>query len=227
MTEFVRASYEILTPIQPDLLQTIEQVGRVCYKSEDKITPTSAETFVRGIIKRSHLSVIEHWSVTVRFICDRGVSHELVRHRIASFSQASTRYVDYNKRGMQFIIPCWLTLKSMTGIEALSDIWNDPEGDGLTTEEAIWIEHMLQAEKRYRELRILGWPPEQARSVLPNSLKTELVMTANLREWRHIFSLRAAPPAHPQMRELMVPLLAEFKQRIPVIFDDILNGAGL
>lgn len=231
MAEFMRASYEILSPINgQEILRSIEQIGRVCYKSEDKITEDSALRFVESIIKRGHLSVIEHVCISVRFICDRGVSHELVRHRIASFSQESSRYCDYNKK-ITFIIPCWSSIIAMEDVQLRSgslvvdrskpcetqlDILGKlPQADNL------WINEMVNAECTYRWLRNCGWKPEQARSVLPNSLKTELVMTANLREWRHILSLRVAPPAHPQMRELMVPLLAEFKQRIPVIFDDI------
>lgn len=216
MAEFLRASYEILSPIdRKEILRFIEQIGRVCYKSEDKITEDSAQRFVASIVKRGHLSVIEHVSISVRFICDRGVSHELVRHRLASFSQESSRYCDYNKKGVRFIIPCWSNIP-IGQIE-----WGTMPIQYMTPAEVLWMRSMLDAELIYQGLRGMGWKPEQARSVLPNSLKTELVMTANLREWRHILSLRVAPPAHPQMRELMIPLLAEFKQRIPVVFDDI------
>lgn len=211
MAEFIRPSYEIVSLIPGDLLQTIERIGRVCYKSEEKITSTSAEAFVCSIIKRGHLSVIEHVSMSVRFICDRGVSHELVRHRLASFSQESTRYCDYNRKGLVFIIPCW------------SDLEPTLIASSFDSESLLWVKAMLQAETSYNELRKIGWKPEQARSVLPNSLKTELVMTANLREWQHILKLRTAQAAHPQMRELMVALLAELKQRVPVIFDGILS----
>ena len=216
MAEFIRPSYEIVSEIPEDLLQTIERIGRVCYKSEDKISPTSAVSFVQSIMKRGHLSVIEHVSLSVRFICDRGVSHELVRHRISSISQESSRYCDYNKKGLVFIIPSWSDFEPMQIDWGALLISSDPKN-------LLWVNAMMRAEASYNELREAGWKPEQARSVLPNSFKTELVMTANLREWRHILQLRTALAAHPQMRELMVPLLAELKQRVPVIFDDILS----
>ena len=221
MAEFIRPSYEIVSEIPEDLLQTIERIGRVCYKSEDKITPISAATFVQSIIKRGHLSVIEHVSMSVRFICDRGVSHDLVRHRISSISQESSRYCDYNRKGLQFIIPSWVKLEPIQvewKFPNLQDVAKKTDVEGY-----VWLQAMLEAEKSYQTLRQWGWKPEQARSVLPNSLKTELVMTANLWEWRHILHLRTAPSAHPQMRELMIPLLAELRQRVPVIFHDILG----
>lgn len=191
-----------------EMLRRIERAGRTCYKSEDKITDDSALKFVRGILKPDssgvrHESVIEHEKVTVRVVCDRGVTHEIVRHRLASFSQESTRYCDYHKAGeIQVIEPCF---------------W--PE---VSQGRVLWLSAMNAAEHVYNQLRELGARPEQARSVLPNSLKTEIVVTANLREWRHIFKLRTAKRAHPQMREVMIPLLAEFKSRIPVVFDDIM-----
>lgn len=219
MAEFVRASYEILSPIDgQEILRSIEQIGRVCYKSEDKIAEDSAQRFVGSIVKRGHLSVIEHLSISVRFICDRGVSHEIVRHRLASYSQESSRYCDYNKKGVVFIIPCWSEI-SPGQIE-----WGTMPIQYMTPAEVLWMRSMLDAELIYQGLRGMDWKPEQARSVLPNSLKTELVVTANLREWRHILFLRTAPAAHPQMKELMIPLLAEFKQRIPVMFD-VINPA--
>lgn len=198
--------------ITPDALKLIERAGRTCYKSEDKITIISAGNFAGMIIKRGHETVLEHASATVRFICDRGVSHELVRHRIASFSQESTRYVNYgNADHIGFIIPEWCNL---------------PEGevilrqyDELLPPDREWLEAMSHAEWHYQQLIVMGWRPEQARSVLPNSLKTEIVMTANFREWRHFFSLRDAAPAHPQMRELCGPLHEAFRQAVPIIFD--------
>ena len=182
------------------MLQRIERAGRTCYKSEAKITETSAVAFVRKIIASGHESVLEHEKVTVRIVCDRGVSHEIVRHRLASYSQESTRYCDYGKVGeIDFIIPCWLT----------EDSDHYP----------YWLWSMQQAESEYKQLRAWGWSPQQARCVLPNSLKTEIVMTANLREWRHFFKLRTAPAAHPQMREIAVPLQEEFRRLIPVVFE--------
>lgn len=181
------------------ILESIERYGRTCYKSEAKITDGSAREFVRKIIASGHESVIEHEKVTVRIICDRGVSHEIVRHRIASYSQESTRYCDYGRAGEIQVI--------------------EPPGLGLHRDRWLWA--MQCCEEAYRRLREDGVPPQIARSVLPNSLKTEIVCTMNLREWRHFFRLRTSPAAHPQMRETAIPLLREFQRLIPVVFDDI------
>lgn len=202
----INPSVEILDQIDGKaMIQKIELAGRVCYKSEEKITEGSAERFVKNLLKRGHESVLEHEKITVRFTCDRGVTHEIVRHRIASFSQESTRYCNYSPDGnrgeMSFIKPCFF------------------EEDSESYQ--IWLKAMQQAEDNYNALIDLGCKPEQARDVLPNSLKTEIVMTANLREWRHFFRLRCAKPAHPQMREVAIMLLNEFTAKIPVFFDDI------
>ena len=194
-------------------LGLLEQAGRVCYKSEDNITSTSCINFIKSILKRGHESVIEHSAMTVHFVCDRGVTHELVRHRLCAFSQESTRYCNY-KGGVTFIIPSWMIIHPGEYTEEIKD-------HGLNAPEAEWWGMMLQAEFSYKALLNMGWNPQQARSVLPNSLKTEIVTTANFREWRHIFKLRTSKAAHPQMRELMIPLLQECKKLIPVIFDDI------
>lgn len=197
--KIISASYKIETPIDgKQILKRIEKAGRTCYKSEDRITDESAKAFVRTLIERWHESVLEHESITVRFICDRGISHEIVRHRLASYSQESQRYVRYND-DIEFI---------------------NPHMPNAKAHEA-WQELCERAEETYKELLSYGVQPEQARSVLPNSTKTELVMTANLREWRHFLKLRTSTTAHPQMRELTVPLLHELQERIPVVFDDI------
>jgi len=200
------------------IVQRIEKAGRTCYKSENKITNDSAEKFAEMLIERKHESVLEHEKITVKIICDRGVSHELVRHRIASFSQESTRYCNYSKdkfdNQLTFIIPCWfndIEEGEFTSVITAPSI--DPE--------IIWLRAMSWAEISYNKLIGRGWVPQQARSVLPNSLKTEIVITANLREWRLIFKQRTAKAAHPQMREIMQPLLNKFKIKIPVIFNDI------
>lgn len=207
--KIINASYKIETPIDgAEMLKRIEQAGRTCYKSEDRITDESAKSFVRKLIERGHESVLEHESITVRFVCDRGVSHEIVRHRLASYSQESTRYCNYSGdrfgSGLTVIKPCFLTEKT-----------------GAYTS---WITAMFVAEKEYFAMLNWGCTPQEARSVLPNSIKTEVVMTANLREWRHFLKLRTAKAAHPQMRELTVPLLKELQERIPVVFDDIVEG---
>ena len=210
----VKPSHEILF-ISSKPLEMIEAAGRTCYKSEDKIIEGSAEKFVKMIIKRGHLSVIEHPYMSVRFICDRGVTHEIVRHRLAAYSQESTRYCNY-KGGVTFIIPPWIDI--LEGEFSETDAGKlFPGGYCL---EYNWFRFMLNAEHLYKEL-ITKWSPQQARSVLPNSLKTEIVMTANLREWMHVFKLRTSKAAHPQMRELMIPLHKECKKLIPIIFDDI------
>ena len=202
----IDAGYEIIDPLNgEDILKKIEKVARVCYKSEDKIGEGTAEKMVRALIKSNHLAMLEHFSFSVKFIVDRGVSHEIVRHRVASFAQESTRYCNYGKSGnVVFIRPCFFTEDT-------------PEMDN-------WMMGCMMAENTYLSLLDSGRTPQEARAVLPNSLKTEVVMTANLREWRHFFSLRACGSTgkpHPQMLEVAVPLLKELKTSIPVVFDDL------
>lgn len=187
------------------LLKQIELAGRTCYKSEDKIADGSAEKFVRGLIKRGHLAVIEHGAITVRFITDRGVTHEIVRHRIAAYCQESTRYCNYSKDQFDNEISCIVPTSISTDSKAYE----------------IWCSAMRTAEADYFAMLEAGCTPQQARAVLPNSLKTELVMTANPREWRHFFDLRCAPAAHPDIRYVALNLLAEFHEKIPVLFDDL------
>lgn len=184
-----------------DILKTIERAGRTCYKSEDKITNESASKFVRMLVARGHLSVLEHVSISVRFITDRGISHEMVRHRIASFSQESTRYCNYSNKEMTFISP--------------REFFQNEKSY------SVWILAMHRAKEAYDELIALGESPQMARSVLPNSIKTEFVMTANLREWRTVLEQRTSPAAHPQMRILMEQLLSFFKLLLPEIFENI------
>lgn len=204
--KIIKPDVQFITPIDgATILKRLEQCGRVCYKSEDKITEGSAEKFVAGIIKRGHEAVLEHCSFTVKFICDRGVSHEIVRHRMASYCQESTRYCNYSKdvfgSEITVIRPSFLT-----------------EG---TPGWQYWKVACRMAEKSYFELLDWGCTPQEARAVLPTCLKTEVVMTANLREWRHFFKLRTAPAAHPQMREVALILLDKVHWLIPVCFDDI------
>lgn len=198
-------------------LVLIERAGRTCYKSEDKAEHGSDERFVSMLLKRGHESVLEHVSATVRVVCDRGVSHEIVRHRIASYSQESTRYCDYNDGGIAFVIPPWVNISPT--------VFNIIEDSPLVydTMDAFWLMSMRDAAKSYEHLRKLGWRPEQARSVLPNSLKTEMVITMNFREWRHFFKLRLAPAAHPQMRELAWLILAELRVKVPVVFEEFVT----
>ena len=214
--KIIKPSYEILTPISDGgikELQHIEKIGRVCYKSEDRITDDgeSAKKFVKMLISNGHEAMIEHSSLSVKFVVDRGVSHELVRHRIASFAQESTRYCNYSKdkfgNEITVILPCFFD----TGMGILSN--------SLVYQE--WKLACECAEERYFNLLKMGATPQQARTVLPNSLKTEITITANYREWRNFFKLRTAEAAHPQMREVTIPLLKELKTLIPIIFDDI------
>ena len=204
--KIVNPSIQILDEVNgEEILKKIERIGRVCYKSEDKITEESAKNFITNIIKSGHESVIEHEKITVKIICDRGVTHEIVRHRIASYSQESTRYCNYSKDKFG---------NELTVIKPL--FWNDD-----SKEYKLWEKSMRYAEEIYNNMIQLGCSAQEARSVLPNSLKTEIVVTMNLREWRHFFILRTANKAHPQMKEIACMILNEFKQIIPVIFDDI------
>lgn len=202
----ISPSVEVLTPIDSRaVLEHLERCGRVCYKSENLIKEGSAEKFLRGIISRGHEAVLEHYDITVKFTCDRGVSHEFVRHRLASFCQESSRYCSYikDKFGNQITVikPCFLEVD--------------------TEQYVLWENACKFAEAAYFAMLRAGNKPEEARAVLPNSLKTELVMTANIREWRHFFKLRCDEAAHPQAREVASVLLEEFKKLLPVLFDDL------
>lgn len=214
--KLTKASYEIMSPVGESMLTNLELAGRVCYKSEDRITPDSSKAFISMLVKKGHESVLEHEKITVRFICDRGVSHEIVRHRIASFSQESTRYCNY-KGGVEFIVPEWITDEQIELVSRMNE-HNYLKVEKTTLE---WYSTMNDCSQAYQQLLKNGWTPQQARSVLPNSLKTEIVVTANLREWRTIFKQRTSSAAHPQMRELMIPLLAELKTLLPIVFDDL------
>ena len=189
------------------ILQKLERIARVCYQSGENTTDDgqSAMRMMEMLIRNGHEAMLEHEKLTVLFTCDRGVSHELVRHRIASFAQESTRYCNYSKgkfgNEITVIRPCFLE----NGSRAFND----------------WSRTMVECENRYFDMLEAGSKPEEARDVLPTSLKTEVVVTANLREWRHILKLRCAKDAHPQMKEIMIPLLIELKRRIPVLFADI------
>lgn len=201
-------SFEILNePNGEQVLRHLELCGRVCYKSEDSVDEGSAERLIRHMLSRGHESPIEHFSISVRIICDRGVSHEWVRHRLASYSQESTRYCNYSKdkfgNELTFIKPYFAE-----------------KGTPLYS---TWALAMVSAERAYFDMLSFGAKPEDARSVLPNSLKTEFICTMNLREWRHFFRMRCAPTAHPAMREISIPLLKRFRELIPIIFDDLVG----
>ena len=208
--KIIKASTEIMNS-QNELdciLNKIELAARICYKSEGNMNKDSSIKMVKNLIANKHEAMLEHAYITVKFICDRGISHELVRHRIASFAQESTRYCNYSKdkfgNEITVIKPYFL--------------------NEYTEAYQFWKNSCLTAEKNYFNLLELGFTPQEARCVLPNSLKTEVVVTMNIREWRHFFNLRASGKTgkpHPQMLELTIPLLNELKNRVPVVFDDI------
>jgi thymidylate synthase (FAD) len=222
--KLVKPSFKIESSIDIKLLRRLEEYGRTCYKSENNITSDSAKKFVKMLINSGHESVLEHAIITVRFICDRGVSHELVRHRIASFSQESTRYCNY-KGGVTFIIPSWLCVPEGNYKIDWEGLFGKCNTEPVMLSDELgslnWFWNCAISERDYLKLISKGWAPQEARTVLTNSLKTEIVVTANLREWRTILKLRTSKNAHPQMRELMRPLLDTLKELIPVIFDDI------
>ncbi len=204
--KIIKPSVEILDNITPvEVLKKLELCGRVCYKSEDKITDESAVKFISNIIKQGHESVLEHVSFSVRFICDRGVSHEIVRHRIASYSQESTRYCN-NSKG-----------DSDGQITVIEPLYLEPGTEGYE----IWKKACQEAEDNYFKLLQYGCTAQEARAVLPNSLKTEIVMTANVREWRHFLKLRTSKAAHPQIKEVAEMLLEQLNFLLPSLFDDI------
>lgn len=209
----IKAYYEIEPGIDgTKIIESLERAGRTCWKSEPAGDFEKSKAFVKMLIKKGHHSVLEHEKVTVRIITDRGVTHEIVRHRIASYSQESTRYCNYSKDAFG---------NEITFIDP--PFWNtDSEVD--EHKRMIMLNCLATIEESYLELIKLGASPQEARYLLPNGLKTEIVCTFNLREWRHFFKLRAAGESgkpHPQMLELTIPMLADFKKIIPVVFDDI------
>lgn len=192
--------YVVVEKFNPaHIMRSLERYGRVCYKSEGRITSVSAAPFLKGLIERGHESVLEHEKITATFVVDRGVSHEIVRHRIASYSQESTRYCNYGGEGIAVIEPFF---------------FKDETYDA-------WLTAMINAEVAYQQLIALGRTPQEARAVLPNSLKTEIVVTYNIREWRHFFRLRAQKNAHPQIQQVAIPLLLCFQEWLPALFGDI------
>jgi len=191
--------------LEPVIIKKLERYARICYKSEEKMKDSDNSSFLKKLIQRGHESIVEHEKVTTLFIVDRGISHEIVRHRIAAYSQESTRYCNYSKdkfgNEITVINPYFLI--------------------GRKKAYGYWEEACLAAEKNYIKMLESGCTAQEARSVLPNSLKTEIVVSYNLREWRHFFRLRCDPAAHPQMRQVAIPLLLFFQKKLPVLFDDI------
>ena len=212
--KLVRPSIQFMSGTRHPL-HVIEFAGRTCYKSEDLITKDSAEVFVRKLLNSGHLAMIEHAWMSYRVVCDRGVSHEIVRHRLFSYAQESTRYCDYSG-GVTFVIPPWFNvITPSTKIKA---------DEHLSNSEEIWLHQMMSSEQVYIRLLDKGWVSQQARSVLPCSLKTEIVISGNLREWLHFFKLRTAADAHPQMREVADMILADARSRVPIVFEDLSKG---
>ncbi len=209
MVKIVAPSVEIITPLDGEaILKHLELCARNCYKSEDKITPDSARMMVKKLLELGHEAMIEHYNFTVKLTCDIGVYKDLTRHRHVSFAIESTRYCNYSKgkfgNELTVIKPCHIKEN--------------------TPEYALWFKTMQLIEQNYNAMAVLGCRPDQLRMLLPHSIKADVIMTANLREWRHIFKLRCAPAAHPSVQEVMNMLLSQLKAAIPVVFDDINYG---
>lgn len=208
--KLVKQSVKVEIPGRKTLLRRLERYGRVCYKSEHKTTTDSYVEFIKRLINRGHISVLEHGYITAHFITDRGISHEFVRHRLISVTQESTRYCKYDKH-VTFVIPYWAT-----------NIYNNPKNTAAFSKaEQIWYNSMLRAEADYQALLKKGCSPQEARDVLPLSTKTEFYVTANLREWQHIVNLRVSHEAHPQFSQLMLMWLEQVRKQLPIIFDYI------
>jgi len=230
----VEPGFRLLTPVSwieqyPTLLETC---GRVCYKSEGKATSESAEKFIRALVKSGHESVIEHMAITVAITCDRACSHQIVRHRLGAYSQESQRYCDYGKLGFQVICPPSVA-KLVPGEYAPTEVdepclpgWRliqRPPTHGIIHDRrtVLWLNRMSASYNAYLLLRKEGIKPEDARSVLPNATKTEVVTTFNLRQWRHVFQERALNAhAQWQIREIMGSILRQFSELLPCVFYD-------
>ena len=205
--KIVKPGWRVLTKTNElSMYKDLERIARTCYKSEDKISPDgkSAENLIRMLVKSGHYAMLDHVHISVLFQVDRGISHELVRHRMAAFAQESTRYCNYSKEKFG---------NEITVVEPY--FFKD------CARYSIWKDACENAEKAYFDLLSTGASPQEARSVLPNSLKTEIVVTADVTEWRHIFEQRCSPKAHPQMREVMLPLLEHLAKKYPLFFADI------
>lgn len=183
------------------LLQKIEWCGRISHRSEDAQTEESWEKFIRGVVlSHGDWSIVEHASVTVDAVVDRGISHEWVRHRIGAYTQESTRFVNYEKKMPASFV----------------------EPPGLSPcQSQLWFDAISSSEHHYQSLIHAGCAPQIARSAFPNALASRIIITYNLRNWRHFLLLRTTREAHPQMRQVTIPLLREFQEKIPVLFEDI------
>ena len=204
----IQQSYEILTDLSDStkILKDIERVGRVCYKSESNITQDSYIKFCKMLRDRGHEAMIEHSQLSVKFIVNRAIANEIVRHRLFSFAQASTRYINYSKD------------KFGNEIKVIEPEELLPSNSSVYQ---FWYNSCKNAEDAYMALLYDNVKPEIARDVLPLSTATEIVVTGNIREWRHFFSLRCDTKAHPQLVSISRTLLNDLKSKIPVLFDDI------
>ena len=243
--KIINAGYRIMKPdvddpkTYPDILRSLTEIGHTAYKSDAEVTDDKAEAFAKRLIRDGHESVLEHESIRVKFIVDRGISHELVRHRLAAFTQESTRFCCYDKdkfgNEITVIEPMWYAGIPKERKELIRYEWNlsyEEQHYGINDFNDLeqrygqWYIGCKEAEENYMAMLYFGAAPQEARNVLPTSLKTEVVMTANLREWRHILSLRAVGTTgkpHPQMQEVMLPLLAELYLKMPALFEDIVK----
>lgn len=197
-----------------EMLQKIEYFARISHASEDKITADSYDKFLRSVVlQHGDMSVIEHEKVSCEFLVDRGITHEIVRHRIGSYTQESTRFINYKKKGgeAKFINPGF---RNDIPVEEIG------KDEHLAFNE--WEAACEAAESRYMALLDSGVAPQIARSVLPNALASKIAVTYNLRTWRHFFLMRTSKEAHPQMREVTIPLLKDFQERIPILYEDII-----
>lgn len=223
--KIVKPKFQILSRLnERNILRHLERCGRICYKSEDKITDDSCYKFIKMLLSKGHESVIEHYSFTVKFVCSRSLSHQLVRHRLCSFSEQSQRYCNFEtKVEMGIILPYWLDDNDKRKIKnkSFSSTLQIPNNISLKCQH--WLDSVIESIVSYGILirNNSEMTPQQVRSILPNAAKTEIVCTTNLRQWRHILKLRTSKGADPEIKELMIPLLNKLKEKLPTIFGDI------
>lgn len=223
--KIIKPRFQILSRLnERNILRHLERCGRICYKSEDKINDDSCYKFIKMLLSRGHESVIEHYSFTVKFVCSRSLSHQLVRHRLCSFSEQSQRYCNFEtKVEMGIILPYWLDDNDKRRIKnkSFSSTLQVPNNISLKCQH--WLDTVIESIVSYGILirNNSEMTPQQVRSILPNAAKTEIVCTANLRQWRHILKLRTSKGADPEIKELMIPLLNKLKEKLPTIFGDI------
>jgi len=209
--EYIESSHEVTKEFPDDLLNQIAETARICYRKEDSQYPDETnEKFVKRIIKLGHESVLEHFNLSAVFMTSRGVTHEFVRHRHTAYTQESTRYVGYGNK-IVVIIPAWF--KELTG-----------EAHEEFQKRALWQTAIESAAEHYSQMLGLGHTKQEARGVLPHDVAAKLKVTTNLREWRHIFRLRCAKDAHPDIRELLMPLLEDLVAEFPELFQDVYDA---